>query len=139
VATRPITLPCQAERLTGWLNQHGAYGGDNGYQPFDTSVYDDEVNWIVNGKPSRKTRREIAKEEDDFRRLYPVQKYAPKTLSVAAVGEQCVLTQQLDSYKQRSNGRSERGTFKVTFFIRTDANGPRSIVGHEIEVLPSRQ
>ena len=47
---------------------------------------------------------------------------------------QCVLTQQLDSYKRRSNGREECGTFRVVHTIRIDAKGPR-IVAQQIDVL----
>jgi hypothetical protein len=144
--TPPVTLapvtsrsPCQADRLISWLAQRGAYGGDRGDQPFDTFAYDDQVNWIVNGKQSWKTRQEIAKEEEDFRKAYPLQKYSPTTLSVDKNGEQCVLTQQLESDKVSRTGRSVHSTFKVTFTIRTDANGPRSIVGHQIDVLPSQR
>jgi hypothetical protein len=45
-----------------------------------------------------------------------------------------VLTQQLESYKRRPNGREEYGTFRVVLTIRTDVEGPR-IVAHQIDVL----
>ena len=78
---------------------------------------------------------EIAKDEKDFRRVYPVQKYTAQTSSAAMVRGQWVLTQQLDSY--RSNGREEYGTFRVVHTIRIDAKGPR-IVARQIDVLPRR-
>jgi hypothetical protein len=47
------------------------------------------------------------------------------------------LTQQLDSYKRRSNGTEEYGTFRVVHTIRIDAKGPR-IVAQQIDVLSRR-
>src|SRR2546421_1343859 len=100
-------------------------------------MYDDEVQWIVSGKPSIKRRSEIAKDEEDFRKIYPVQKYTAQTSSTAVVGGQCVLTQQLDPYKRRSNGKEEHGTFRVVHTIRIDAKGPR-IVAQQIDALSRR-
>ena len=50
---------------------------------------------------------------------------------------QWVLTQQLDSYKHRSNGREEYCIFRVVHTIRTDAKG-LCIVAQQIDVLPRR-
>ena len=125
---KPQGFRCQDQPVSSWLGQHGAYGD----RPFDSSIYDDQVNWTVNGKPSKKSRWEITKDEEDWRKQYPVQKYSPTTLSVATVGGQCVLSQQLDAYKVNRNGKEVRNTFKVEFAIRADANGPR-IVGQQID------
>jgi len=127
------SLPCQKEQLIDWLDQHGIYGN----RPFDISVYDDQVNWIVNGKPSRKTRTDIAKEEDIFRRLYPMQRYTPSASSAAMVGDQCVLTQQVDGYKKSATGNVEFNNFRFEFGIRSDANGPH-IVERQTDVLNRR-
>jgi chemotaxis protein histidine kinase CheA len=122
-------LPCDERQVIAWLDQHGAYNGR-----LDPSIYDDQVQWIVSGKRSTKTRSEIAKDEEDFRKRYPVQKYTAQTSSTAMDGRHCVLTQQLDSYKRRPNGSEERRTFRVVLTIRTDVEGPR-IVAHQIDVL----
>ena len=66
-----------------------------------------------------------------------MQKYTAQTSSAAMVRGQWVLTQQLDSYKHRSNGREEYGIFRVVHTIRIDAKGPR-IVAQQIDVLPRR-
>jgi hypothetical protein len=129
----PPALPCQENLLTNWLREKGAYGGEYGEQSFDTSAYDDRVNWITNGKQSWRTRTEIADDEIGWRKTWPVQKYTPTNSTVVTRGEQCMLTQQIGAYKAKSNGKSERNTFKVTWTIRIDANGSRSIVGHQIE------
>jgi hypothetical protein len=124
-------LPCQKEQVINWLDQHGIYGN----RPFDISIYDDNgVDWIVNGKPSRKTRRDIAKEEDIFRRIYPMQRYTPVTSSAARVGGQCVLTQTVEGYKKSSTGKIELNNFRFEFGISSDANGPR-IVERQTDVL----
>lgn len=123
---------CDERQLVAWLDEHGAYGGR-----LDPSIYDDQVDWIVSGKPAVKTRSEIAKEEDDFRKVYPVQIYTARTSSTAVVRGQCVLTQQLDVHKRRSNGKEEYGTFRIVFGIRTDADPPR-IVAQHIDVLSGR-
>jgi len=128
---------CEKGQLIAWLDKHGVYGGQ-----LDPSIYDDQVDWIVGGSaqaPGRfmKTRSEIAKDEADFRKVYPKQTYTTKTSSAAVVGGQCVLTQRLDIYKQRSNGKEENGTFRIVFGIRTDANPPR-IVQQYIDVLSGR-
>jgi chemotaxis protein histidine kinase CheA len=122
-------LACDERQVIAWLDQHGAYNGR-----LDPSIYDDQVQWIVSGKRSTKTRSEIAKDEEDFRKRYPVQKYTAQTSSTAMDGRHCVLTQQLDSYKRRPNGSEERRTFRVVLTIRTDVEGPR-IVAHQIDVL----
>src|SRR5262249_42655027 len=125
-------LACDERQVIAWLDQHGAYNGR-----LDPSIYDDQVQWIVSAKRPTKTRSEIAKDEEDFRKIYPVQKYTAQTSSTAMDGRHCVLTQQLDSYKRRPNGREEYGTFRVVRTIRTDAEGPR-IVAHQIDVLSRR-
>jgi hypothetical protein len=125
-------LACDERQVIAWLDQHGAYNGR-----LDPSIYDDQVQWIVSGKRSTKTRSEIAKDEEDFRKKYPVQKYTAQTSSTAMDGRHCVLTQQLDSYKRRPNGTEEYGTFRVVRTIRTDAEGPR-IVAYQIDVLSRR-
>jgi chemotaxis protein histidine kinase CheA len=125
-------LACDERQVIAWLDQHGAYNGR-----LDPSIYDDQVQWIVSGKRSTKTRSEIAKDEEGFRKKYPVQKYTAQTSSTAMDGRHCVLTQQLDSYKRRPNGTEERGTFRVVRTIRTDVEGPR-IVAHQIDVLSRR-
>jgi hypothetical protein len=127
-------LPCQKEQVTDWLDQHGIYGN----RPFDISIYDDDINWIVNGKPSRKTQSDIAKEEDIFRRIYPMQRYTPITSSAAMIGGQCVLTQEVEGYKKSSTGKAEFNNFRFEFGIRSDANGPR-IVERQTDVLSSRR
>jgi hypothetical protein len=132
---RLTRLPCQAERLTTWLRQHGAYNNEAGNQPLDTSIYEDEVDWTSLGARTKKTRQVIEKEENADRIRYRVQKYFPTTLSAVAVGDRCLLTQQWGSYKERTNGKLETPTYKITFVIRVDANGPRSIVGQQIDVL----
>jgi hypothetical protein len=123
---------CEKEKLIAWLDKHGVYGGQ-----LDPSIYDDRVDWIVGGKQSLKKRSEIAKEEEDFRKVYPVQNYTTKTSSAAVVGGRCVLTQRVDIYKQRSNGKEVSGTFRIVFGIRTDADPPR-IVQQYIDVLSGR-
>ncbi|WP_420737772.1 hypothetical protein [Bradyrhizobium japonicum] len=125
-------LACEKGELIAWLDKHGVYGGQ-----LDPSIYDDQIDWIVGGKRSLKQRSEIAKEEDDFRKVYPVQTYTTKTSSAAVVGGQCVLTQRVDVYKQRSNGKEVSGTFRIVFGIRTDANPPR-VVQQYIDVLSGR-
>jgi hypothetical protein len=128
-------LPCQKEQLTNWLDQHGIYGN----RPFDISIYDnDGVNWIVNGEPSRKTRSDIAKEEDIFRRVYPMQRYTPVASSAGMIGGQCVLKQEVEGYKKSSTGKVEFNNFKFEFGIRSDANGTR-IVERKTDVLSSRR
>jgi hypothetical protein len=127
-------LPCQKEQVTNWLDQHGIYGN----RPFDISVYDDAVNWTVNGTPSRKTQADIAKEEDIFRRLYPMQRYTPITSSAAMIGGQCVLTQEIEGYKKSATGKAEFNNFKFEFSIRSDAGGPR-IVERQTDVVSSRR
>jgi hypothetical protein len=124
-------LLCQAEQLTQWLDEHGVYGGD---RPFDISIYADQVGWTVNGKPSKKTRSQIAKEEEVWKRLYPIQKYTPMTSSATMIGGQCVLTQRVEGYKKSSTGKVELDYFKLGFGIRTDANGPL-IVERQTDVL----
>ena len=128
------SLPCQNDQLTSWLDQHGIYGN----RLFDISVYDESVNWIVNGKPSRKTRSEIAKEEDIFRRLYPMQRYTPIASSASMIGGQCVLKQEVEGYKKSSAGKVEFNNFRFEFGIRSDASGPR-IVERQTDVLSSRR
>ena len=93
-------FPCQERQVSAWLDKHGVYGGQ-----LDYSIYDDKVDWIVNGKLSAKTRSEIVKDEEDFRKVYPVQKYTAQTSSTAIVRGECVLTQLLNSYKRSSNGK----------------------------------
>jgi hypothetical protein len=131
--TVQTNLPCVKQQVTSWLDQHGVYGN----RPFDISIYDDNINWIVNGKPSWKKRSDIAKEEDIFRRLYPMQRYSPTTSSAATIAGQCVLTQDIKGYKQSSTGKVELNDFRFGFTIRNDANGPR-IVERETDVLSSR-
>jgi hypothetical protein len=130
-AVEPPTnaFPCQERQVIVWLEGHGVYG-----RRLDTSIYDGDVDWIVNGKVSSKTPSEIAKEEENFRKVYPVQQYTALTSSTAMVRGQCVLTQKVQSYKRRSNGREEHGAFKVVFAMRIDASRPR-IVAQTIEVL----
>ena len=123
-------FPCQERQVSAWLDKHGVYGGQ-----LDYSIYDDKVDWIVNGKLSAKTRSEIVKDEEDFRKVYPVQKYTAQTSSTAIVRGECVLTQLLNSYKRSSKGKEEYSTYKVVFAISSNANGPR-IVAQQIEVLP---
>jgi hypothetical protein len=130
---KPTTLPCQVDQVTDWLSRHGAYGDRN----IDISIYADEVNWTSNGKLSKKTRSEIGKDEEEFRKVYPMQRYFPTASSVAVVGGRCVLTQQLEGYKKRFNGKVELDTYKVQYDIRTDAEEPR-IIGQQIGVLPGR-
>ncbi|MDF0519029.1 hypothetical protein P0R31_17480 [Bradyrhizobium yuanmingense] len=123
---------CEKGKLIAWLDNHGVYGGQ-----LDPSIYDDQVDWIVGGKLSTKKRSEIAKEEEDFRKVYPVQSYITKSSSAAVVGGQCVLTQRLDVHKQRSNGKEVFGTFRIVFGIRTNVDPPR-IVQQYIDVLSGR-
>ncbi|WP_370101239.1 hypothetical protein [Bradyrhizobium yuanmingense] len=125
-------VACEQGKLIAWLDNHGVYGGQ-----LDPSIYDDQVDWIVGGKLSTKKRSEIAKEEEDFRKVYPVQTYTTKSSSAAVVGGQCVLTQRLDVHKQRSNGREVFGTFRIVFGIRTNVDPPR-IVQQYIDVLSGR-
>jgi hypothetical protein len=120
--------------MTDWLDRHGVL--DNA-QPFDASIYDSEIIWIVNGKPFRKMQWEVAQEEEQDRKVYPTQRYSLISSSAAKNGDQCVLTQQLDSIRKKNGGGEERHTVKVVFFIRTGASGPR-IVEQRIEVPPSR-
>ena len=127
-------LLCVKEQVTSWLDQHGIYGN----RTIDISIYADNINWIVNGNPSRKTRADIAKEEGLFRRLYPMQRYSPTTSSAAMVGGQCVLTQDINGYKQSSTGKVELNNFRFGFTINNDANGPH-IVARRTDVLSSNQ
>jgi hypothetical protein len=115
-------LPCVAAQVTNWLDQHGIYGTGT----FDIKIYDDNINWTVNGKPSRKSLSDIAKEEDIYRRLYPMQRYSPTSSSAAMVGGQCVLTQDISGYKQSSTGKVERNNFRFGFTIRNYADCPSS-------------
>jgi hypothetical protein len=128
----PPSLICQVEQVKDWLGKHGVYGD----RPLDTSVYDDEVNWTANGKRSKKTRSQITREEDVFRKVYPVQRYVPNSSkdSMVMLGNQCVITQELHAYKKKSNGDEARNIYKVVFAIKTDANQPR-IVEQEIQEI----
>lgn len=123
-------LPCQKDQVFDWLDQHGIYGE----QPFDISAYDDNVNWIVNGKQSWKKRSDIGKEEDIFRRLYPSQRYSPTTSTASMIGGQCVLTQEVEGYKKSATGKAEFNKFRFGFSIKTDTNGPR-IVERQTDLL----
>lgn len=129
------SLPCEADPLTDWLREKGAYGGD---RTLDTSIYDDRVKWMAPREPPEKTREQITREEEKDRRQYQVQRYTPTTLNVYRDGEQCVITQKFDSYKVKNNGDKVYGAFNITYWIRTDANGRRSIAGQKIETLASR-
>jgi hypothetical protein len=131
---QPAGPSCRAEQMTDWLDRHGVL--DNA-QPFDASIYDSEIIWIVNGKPFRKMQWEVAQEEEQDRKVYPAQRYSLISSSAAKNGDQCVLTQQLDSIRKKNGGGEERHTVKVVFVIRTGASGPR-IVEQRIEVPPSR-
>jgi len=126
----PADFSCQNDRITGWLDKHGLYGN----RTFDITVYDDKIIWTVNGKSSRKTLTDIAKEEDIFRRLYPVQRYTPKTSSARMVGGLCVVSQDVEGYKTSSTGKVELGTFRFGFTIRNDATGAH-IVERQTDVL----
>ena len=50
----------QSLAIIDWLDQHGIYGN----RPFDSSVYDDQINWAVDGKQVTKTKTDIIKEEN---------------------------------------------------------------------------
>ncbi|QOZ33254.1 hypothetical protein [Bradyrhizobium sp. CCBAU 53421] len=126
-------LSCQADRIIDWLDQHGIYGN----RPFDSSVYDDQVTWTVNGKRAAKTKTDVIKEEDDFRKVYPMQRYTPTSSSAGQVGDQCVLTQQVDGYKQKANGSAQFNSYRLEFGIKSGANGPR-IVERQTDVLTGR-
>ena len=133
VRDAPVSsLACRNDQVVNWLDQHGIYGN----RSIDISVYSDVVSWTVNGKPSRKTIADIAKEEEIFRRIYPMQRYTPTTSSVAMVGGQCVLTQVVDGYKKSATGKVEFNNFRFAFGIRNDAGGPR-IVERQTDVLSS--
>lgn len=126
-------LSCQADQIIDWLDQHGIYGN----RPFDSSVYDDQVIWIVNGKHATKTKADVIKEEVDFRKVYPMQRYTATSSSVARVGDQCVLKQQIDGYKQKANGSVQFSNFSFEFGIKSDGYGAR-IVERQTDVLPGR-
>lgn len=126
-------LSCQTDQIIDWLDQHGIYGN----RPFDGSVYDDRITWTVNGKQATKTKADIVKEEDDFRKVYPMQRYTPTSSSVTRLGDQCVLTQQIDGYKQKANGSVQLSNYRFEFGIKTDGNGPR-IVDRQTDVLSGR-
>jgi hypothetical protein len=132
---RPLEadLPCNREQVASWLDRHGIYGN----RPFDISIYHDHVNWVVNGRTHRKARSEIEKEEDIFKRLYPTQRYVPKTSSASMIGGQCVLTQEVEGYKRSSTGKVELNNFRFVFTIRNDSDGPR-IVARQTDVLATR-
>lgn len=123
-------LSCQADQIIDWLDQHGIYGN----RPFDSSVYDDQVTWTVNGRQATKTKTDVIKEESDFRKVYPMQRYTPTSSSASRVGDQCVLTQQVDGYKQKANGSVQLSNFRFEFGIKSEANGPR-IVQRQTDVL----
>ncbi|MGY4226393.1 hypothetical protein ACVMIH_003754 [Bradyrhizobium sp. USDA 4503] len=127
-------LSCQVDQIIDWLDQHGIYGN----RPFDSSVYDDQVNWTVNGRRAMKTKADVIKEEDDFRKVYPMQRYTPTSSSAGRVGDQCVLTQQVDGYKQKANGNAQLSSYRFEFGIKSDANGPR-IVERQTDVLTGRR
>jgi hypothetical protein len=133
VVVVPPPRLCDGDRLTAWLRENGAYGD----QPLDTSIYDSQVNWIADGEKPWKTRDEITKEEENDRKRYAVQKYTPTTLGVYQSGDQCVIKQKFNSYKVRNNGKQEYSAFNITYWIRTDAYGRRSIAGQKIERLAS--
>jgi hypothetical protein len=126
-------LSCQTDHIIDWLDQHGIYGN----RPFDSSIYDDQVTWTVNGRQATKTKTDIIKEEDDFRKVYPMQRYTPTSSSASRVGDQCVLTQQVDGYKKKANGSVQLSDFRFVFGIKSDGNGPR-IVERQTDVLSSR-
>jgi hypothetical protein len=130
---RIVGLPCEKSQVVDWLDKHGIYGN----RPFDISVYDDEVNWTVNGKLSTKTRSDIAREEDVFRRIYPMQRYTPTSSSATMIGEQCVLTQEVEGYKISRSGTVKFNSFRFAFSIRTDANEPR-IIERQTDLLSPR-
>jgi hypothetical protein len=123
-------LSCQADQIIDWLDQHGIYGN----RAFDSSVYDEQVIWAVDGKQATKTKTDVIKEEVDFRKVYPMQRYTPTSSSAGQVGDQCVLTQQVDGYKQKANGSVQFSNYRFEFGIKSDANGPR-IVERQTDVL----
>jgi len=126
-------LSCQTDHIIDWLDQHGIYGN----RPFDSSIYDDQVTWTVNGRQATKTKTDVIKEEDDFRKAYPMQRYTPTSSSTSRVGDQCVLTQQVDGYKKRANGSVQLSNFRFVFGIKSGGNGPR-IVERQTDVLSGR-
>ncbi|QQO35330.1 hypothetical protein JJC00_06500 [Bradyrhizobium diazoefficiens] len=126
-------LSCQTDQIIDWLDQHGIYGN----RPFDSSIYDDQVTWTVNGKQATKTKADVIKEESDFRKVYPMQRYTPTSSSASRVGDQCVLTQQVDGYKQKANGSVQLSNFRFEFGIKSEGNGPR-IVERQTDVLSGR-
>ena len=123
---------CEARQVTGWLEQNGAYGAH-----LNTSIYADKVQWIASGKPETKTPSDIANDEEAYRKIFPVQKYTTQTASTKIVGGQCVITQDLQSYKERKDGTPVHGIVRVVHTIATDTKEPR-IVAQQIEVLPRR-
>ena len=128
----PSGLPCQVDRMVSWLDQHGIYGNRN----FDVTAYDSQVNWIVNGKSEWKTQAVVQKEEDDFKKVYPMQRYSPvpNTSGTSMSGGQCVLTQDIGGYKQKYNGKIENNSFRFIFYIVSDSNSTR-IVARETNRL----
>jgi hypothetical protein len=124
--------PCRKE-VNDWLNRHIPHGVD----PFDGSIYDSEVNWVVNGSLFRKTRAVVVQEEEKDRSLFPNQSYSLIRSSAAMIGNQCALTQDLNSHRQKANGTVENRAVRITYFIRVDANGPR-IVEQQIEAPSNR-
>jgi len=129
VPKRSSSLPCNTQQVLDWLHQHGAFSS----QPFDASIYDDQVNWTVNGNLVRKTRADVAQDEVQDRKIFD-QQYSVISASATMVGGQCLLTQELNSYrKRRSTGIEDRRTLKAIFYIRIDANGPH-IVAQQVNV-----
>jgi hypothetical protein len=126
-------LSCQTDQIIDWLDQHGIYGN----RPFDSSVYDDQVTWTVNGRQTTKTKTDVIKEENDFRKVYPMQRYTPTSSSASRVGDQCVLTQQVDGYKQKANGSAQLSNYRFEFGIKSGAKEPR-IVERQTDVLAGR-
>jgi hypothetical protein len=126
-------LPCQADQIIDWLDQHGIYGN----RSFNSSVYDDQITWTVNGKQATKTKADVIKEEADFRKVYPMQRYTPTSSSAGRFGDQCVLTQQVDGYKQKADGSVQFSNYRFVFGIKSDGNGPR-IVERQTDVLSGR-
>jgi hypothetical protein len=140
----PSPFVCEDQKVIGWLEERGAYGPRD--RPFGPSVYDERVRWVVNGNPSSKTRSEVIKDEEEFRKAYSVITYTKHRSSAKVVQGQCVLTMQVDSYKRRrcasagcarSNQREENTTLNLMFAIRMDPNWPR-IVEHHIDVELAR-